>query len=330
MSSTPSSRQYKLFGTPIQHSLSPLFHNAVFDALDLPHRYERHETPTFSDDPSILALLRPPPAEASIFAFSGAAVTMPYKTAVLPFMDELGSEVQEIGAMNTVVRGEGGRLVGRNTDVDGIREALLSTRGEEERGREKPFGAGRSAFIIGGGGTTRAAIYALSQLSLSPIYLLNRDASETASIISTPAFAKYDLRPLDDDVLASWTEEDTKNVVCAVGAIPSFEPQTEGEKMVYRVAEGIFERTGKLEGRRPIMEMAYKPHQTLIYKLAQKHGWSPIGGIEALIHQATTQQRYWLIDSPVTRVPGLTEEKLREAVEVAARKVREAAGAPVV
>lgn len=53
----------------------------------------------------------------------------------------------------------------------------------------------------------------------------------------------------------------------------------------------------------------------------------PSKGIEALIHQAAAQQRYWLLDSPVTRIEGLTEEKLAEAVQVAGRKVREEAGA---
>lgn len=174
---------------------------------------------------------------------------MPYKLSALSVMDELAEEVEEVGSMNTVVRVEGGKLRGRNTDVDGIREALLATLGEEERARETPWGEGRSAFIstfflflltslflhllsldcafpwlyspkhkqlfspaVGGGGTTRAAIFALSQMHLSPIYLLNRDADETAAIISTPAFQKYDLRPLDDEVLAAWTDEDAKKV----------------------------------------------------------------------------------------------------------------------
>jgi hypothetical protein len=53
-------------------------------------------------------------------------------------------------------------------------------------------------------------------------------------------------------------------------------------------------------------------------------------GLEALIHQAAAQQRYWLIQSPITRIEGLTEEKLAEAVAVAAAKVRSEAGVPAV
>ncbi|GJN94686.1 hypothetical protein Rhopal_007777-T1 [Rhodotorula paludigena] len=310
------------------HLLSPLAHNTVFASLGLEsYEYKLHETASFSDR-SVLDLLRSP-------AFGGAAVTMPHKAAALQYMDTLGPEVEEIGSMNTVVvtgfvQGEDGKqrakLEGRNTDVEGIRRALLSTLPEAQREIEKPFGEGRSAFIIGGGGTTRAAVYALSSMGLSPIFLVNRDPTETASIISTPAFAKYDLRALEKE--EQWSNEEAERIACGVGAIPSFQPQTEGEKMVYRLAELVFESSGKKEGKRPLLEMAYKPHVTLMYKLAERHGWHPIGGIEALIHQAFAQDGFWLLDSPHTRIDGLASDKLSQAGAVAAQKVREAAGAP--
>ena len=285
------------------HRLSPLAHNAAFDSLGLSsshsfklcallfasHRSEyehkltqsttrSHETASFSD-PSVLALLRSP-------TFGGAAVTMPHKVAALSFMDDLSPEVLEIGSMNTVVvtgtvkEADGSRrarLEGRNTDVDGIRCALVSSLPEDERTRSEPFGEGRSAIIsasrpsldlalererelillscllaVGGGGTTRAAVYALSSLGLSPLYLINRDPTETAAIISTPAFARYDLRALERD--EDWTEDEAERVACGVGAIPSFEPQTEGERNVYRMAEKVFASSGSRPGRkRPLV-----------------------------------------------------------------------------
>ncbi|GAA6054849.1 hypothetical protein JCM3770_004104 [Rhodotorula araucariae] len=328
--SSEMQRDFWLFGTPIQHSLSPLAHNTVFASLGLrSYSYKLHETDSFSD-PSLLALLRSP-------TFGGAAVTMPHKVAALAYMDTLGPEVLEVGSMNTVVvtgvvddDENGGqkrlRLEGRNTDVEGIRRALLHSLPSEQHGAEQPFGEGRSAIIIGGGGTTRAAVYALSSLGLSPLYLINRDPGETAAIIATPAFAKYDLRALERE--EQWTEAEAARVACGVGAIPSFEPVTEGEKNVYRLAEKVFSSSGSRPGKRPLMEMAYKPHVTLMYKLAEKHGWSPIGGIEALVHQAFAQDLFWLRDSPHTRQASLTDEQLAQAGRDAADKVREAAGAP--
>ncbi|BGP66633.1 hypothetical protein NBRC10512_000350 [Rhodotorula toruloides] len=322
-------REFFLFGTPISHSLSPLAHNIVFEqlGLDATHRYHLHETSKFSDR-SVQRLLRSP-------SFAGAAVTMPHKVEALKYMDSLAAEVEEIGSMNTVVVSgkvvEGGKerqtLEGRNTDVDGIKRALLASLPLEQQGKAKPFGEGRSAIIIGGGGTTRAAVYALSTMGLSPLWLINRDPKETAAIISTPSFAKYDLRALERE--EQWTEEEAERVACGVGAIPSFEPVTEGEKNVYRLAEKVFATSGNRPGVRPLLEMAYKPHITLMYKLAEKHGWQPIGGIEALVNQAFVQDVYWLALSPVTRVGGLQLQELKAAGEVAADRVREAAGAPV-
>lgn len=321
---------------------------------------------------------------------------MPHKVDALQYMDSVGAEVEEIGSMNTIiVTGhveENGqrraRLEGRNTDTEGIRRALLSTLAEEVRNRTRPFGDRKSAFIstsdlsrttteaahtqrararsladirleptVGGGGTTRAAIHALSTLGLSPIYLINRDPTETASIVASPPFAKYDLRPLER--IEQWTDEAAESVACGVGAIPSVPPETDGEKLVYRLAERVFSSTERLGGTpRPFMEMAYKPHVTLMYEIARKHGWQPIGGesppslawtlsrvlakltpgllpsvvgagIEALVRQAQAQDGYWLVDSPVTAVPGLSAKELVHAGQVAAAAVREHAGATV-
>ncbi|GEM12678.1 pentafunctional AROM polypeptide [Rhodotorula toruloides] len=283
-------RDFWLFGSPLSHSLSPLAHNTVFEqlGLDATHRYRLHETSKFSDR-SVQKLLRSP-------SFGGAAVTMPHKVEALKYMDSLSAEVKEIGSMNTVIVSgkvvEGGKerqkLEGRNTDVEGIKRALLATLPPEQQGKTKPFGEGRSAIIIGGGGTTRAAVYALSTLGLSPLWLINRDPKETAAIISTPSFAKYDLRALERE--DKWTNEEADRVACGVGAIPSFEPVTEGEKNVYRLAEKVFSTS-----------------------------------IEALVNQAFVQDVYWLALSPVTRVGGLQLQELKAAGEVAADRVRDAA-----
>ncbi|GAA5838604.1 hypothetical protein JCM3766R1_006028 [Sporobolomyces carnicolor] len=330
-SMTHERTQFYLFGSPIQHSLSPIFHNALFEALGLPnHSYSLHERTSFSADPSTLALLR----ESS--EFGGAAVTMPHKVDALSLMDSLGPEVTEIGSMNTVVvlreAGLGGKpkLEGRNTDVRGIRNALLATLPESRRELERPWAdeptddASASAVVIGGGGTTRAAIYALSKMNLSPIYLINRDPDETRAMIDS--FPQYRLVALEDDAL--WNEDDAEKCKVVVGAIPSLEPQTAGEKMVYRVAEKVF-RLGSGKKRR-FLDMAYKPHVTRMIAVARKYNWTTIGGIEALVHQAFAQQHYWLLDArAATYVPELAERGLSEKVfEKAAEQVRSRAGVP--
>ncbi|KAM0751402.1 hypothetical protein T439DRAFT_325538 [Meredithblackwellia eburnea MCA 4105] len=306
-----------LFGYPITHSASPAFQNSIYEAVDLPHRYRLHDTehPTKSD---MLTLIR-----ASDFA--GAAVTMPIKVVAMEYVDKLEPEAKEIGSINTIIVRKDevtGKevVVGQNYDWEGIRGAIRESLPVELRKEEAPFGKGKCSYIIGGGGTTRAAVYALSRMSLSPIFLINRDPTETADIIKS--FPQYDLRPLNsaDD----WTDEWADKVACGVGAIPSFEPVTDGEKNVYKIAAKVFE--GRNEGKRArqFLEMCYKPRVTILYKMAEAQGWTVVPGIEAMVEQGLAQQRAWLFDSLAAPPPEKTPspEALASAVEKAREDVR--------
>lgn len=109
----------------------------------------------------------------------------------MPYVDALSPEVKEIGSINTIVVqsiSADGRpvLLGKNTDWEGIHNSLLaSVKGKEREEEEEvtPVFQGRWGFIIGGGGTTRAAVYALSRLGVKRIFLINRDPLETQEII---------------------------------------------------------------------------------------------------------------------------------------------------
>ncbi|KAI5474708.1 hypothetical protein MNV49_002553 [Pseudohyphozyma bogoriensis] len=293
---------------------SPALHNTIFESLGIPHRYSLHDTKTI-DDPSssMLQHFRSP-------TFGGASVTMPLKVAVIPLLDRLEKEAEAIGSINTIVvkrKSEGGvELVGQNFDWIGIRNAVTNALPPHISSLAHPFGEEKSGFIIGGGGTTRAAVYALTNLGLSPIFILNRDPLETAEIIKQyPKEKGYDLRALKG--VEEWGEEEMEKVVVGVGAIPSAEPKTEGEKMVYEVAEKIF---GGGKGReRWFLEMCYKPRHTLLMSIAETHG------VEAMIEQALAQQRAWLFESEAS--PYTEEEKKKgldvKAVEKAKKLVRE-------
>jgi shikimate dehydrogenase len=82
----------------------------------------------------------------------GANVTIPHKVAVMPMLDDLEGEARAVGAVNTIRR-EGGRLVGSNTDVAGVREALAAAGVESQ---------GAAVVILGAGGSARAAAVAVA------------------------------------------------------------------------------------------------------------------------------------------------------------------------
>ena len=102
--------------------------------------------------------------------FSGINVTIPYKQRVIPYLDEISGEARRIGAVNTIVN-RGGRLVGYNTDFDGLTQMLR---------RAGIACAGRRALVLGTGGTSRTACRVLSVLGAREILRVSRTAREGA------------------------------------------------------------------------------------------------------------------------------------------------------
>ena len=127
-----------LIGHPIAHSLSPAIQNAAFAHHGREERYELWDT----EASELEARVR----ELRGDGFLGANVTVPYKQAVMPYLDRLDPLAEQTGAVNTIVN-EGGRLAGHNTDVTGFAQALsaagFSTQGER-------------AVVLGAGGAARA------------------------------------------------------------------------------------------------------------------------------------------------------------------------------
>ena len=136
------------------------------------------------------------------------SVTMPIKTAIIPYLDELTPEASRTGAVNTIVKvpiqkqtpsSPSHKLIGTNTDILGVKNALLrglrsqypllpksKVISPQARYGKSVRGAG---VVIGGGATTRSAAHALWMMGLESVYLVNRDVGEVeAGKSSTPSW----------------------------------------------------------------------------------------------------------------------------------------------
>jgi len=133
-----------VIGCPIQHTLSPAMHNAAFKALGLDAVYLPLGVPEQGLAP-LLASLR------SLSAL-GANVTVPYKEAVVPLLDECSIAAQRIGAVNTIVFAHG-RLIGHNTDGPGFLASL----------KDRLTLKGKQVVLVGGGGAGRAVAVTLAE-----------------------------------------------------------------------------------------------------------------------------------------------------------------------
>lgn len=138
---------YGIIGHPLLQTFSPGYFNDKFERLGLTDSY--HKFPLDSIDELKAVLLAHP-------ELKGLNVTIPYKEAVIPFLDELHDTAREIGAVNTI-RIRHGKLKGYNTDVTGFRDSLQPLLQSQHT----------QALILGTGGAAKAVAYVLKQLHIA-------------------------------------------------------------------------------------------------------------------------------------------------------------------
>jgi pentafunctional AROM polypeptide len=275
------SRSFYLFGTPISQSMSPTLHNTGFDILGLPHRYQLLETRDVGHE-----------IKAAIAAheFGGASVTIPYKLDIIPLLDKLTPAAMAIGAVNTVIpqgqESDERVLVGDNTDWIGIKRSITGSLGDEA----PPIHA---ALVIGAGGTARAAIYALQSLNAQVIYLFNRTIRKAEELAC--AFPEARIKVVRQ--LGHWPDNcGPPNVI--VSTVPAAATTTtktttnEKETGLVLLSEKIF---AYREGLGVVVDMAYRPAETPLLKLAKEAGgrWALVPGLEVLLQQGYEQFRLW-------------------------------------
>jgi pentafunctional AROM polypeptide len=254
-------KQFYVVGSPISHSKSPLLHQTCYDAHHLPHSFSKFET---TDSREVAKLLEEP-------TFGGAAVTIPLKRDVIPLLTEIDESVKKIGACNTIVPLGDGKFAGYNTDYKGIQNSFIA-HGVSEAS---------TGLVIGAGGTSRAAIFALHKMGCKKIYLVNRTTEKLKELGND--FAEFGVEIFD---VANATGVDV-----AVSCIPGDKPI---DSQLLSQLEIIFKlKKGKL------LDAAYKPSVTPVMVVASKFGWETIPGLEMLVNQGVEQFKLWTgLDAP--------------------------------
>lgn len=273
------SRDFYLFGKPIAASRSPALHNTLFKRAGLPHSYERLETDDVAD---LDTILHSP-------TFGGASVTIPLKRDVMGRVDQLTEAARTIGAVNTVIPIGGGeptnngrrQLLGDNTDWKGM-VFVLRTNGVIPRDN-----AG-AAMVIGAGGTTRAAIYALNSMGFKPIHVVARDPNKVRALIDDFS-PEYGLHVLCEP---SEAQKMSSGPTVIISTIPADKEIDSGMRDILGVGLNFATVTGGAP--RVLLEMAYKPSVTPAMEMAEKAGgWTTIAGLEVLSAQGWYQFQSW-------------------------------------
>lgn len=170
-------REYGLIGRKLSHSASQRYFTAKFEREGLTdYSYSLFEFPEIEDLKQLLA------EHPDLCGFN---VTIPYKQQILPYLDDISFEARNIGAVNCVRRTEDGRLIGYNTDVEGVRRSLDMLLGDELP----------KALLLGTGGASQAVQYALTERGVE-YALVSRDPSKgnlTYNQVTAEVIADYHL-----------------------------------------------------------------------------------------------------------------------------------------
>lgn len=160
---------------PSTYSRSPSLWNGTFRALGLNAIYLPFDVPDTHLKGLLAALRR---SEQLL----GVSVTVPYKTAIMPYLDEVDEKAKQIKAVNTIVRTEDGRLLGYNTDDAGFLESILTAAPDQAR----PFVEslkGLDVLLIGAGGAARAVAFSLAEaLGEGNLLISNRTSGSALAL----------------------------------------------------------------------------------------------------------------------------------------------------
>ncbi len=247
-----------VLGWPLEHTLSPVIHNAAFRRMDLDWVYL-----AFPVAPERLA-----DAITGLRALDaiGGNVTMPHKERVMPHLEELSGDARSVGAVNTIQR-VGDTLVGHNTDVDGFVGFL-----DHDAGLDV---AGSSCLVLGAGGAARAVVRALEMLRAHNITVAARRSDQADNVIELVRDAKVDSLAWDE------AERRAGGFDLVVNATP-----------VGMAGEDLFPQARFAAGQ-AVVDLIYDPPLTSLVERAKAHGAAGWGGLGMLVHQAAASVRIW-------------------------------------
>jgi shikimate dehydrogenase len=272
-------RRVGLLGNPLKRRHSQVMHDAAFDAAGIDARY-------------VLLELEPDAVEAAVAeargeGWLGLGVTAPYKQVVASLVDEVEPDALTIGAVNNVVRTNGGQLIGFNTDAPGFRAGVELAMGRSLEDAR--------VVIMGAGGAAHAVVYACLDAGARSVVVGNRTVARAASLVQRFA-------DVGQGSLTALAADDPTLADALAGADLAVNATTVG--MIDPGATIAIERLGP---DATVFDLVYVPAETPLVAAARARGLRAANGSEMLIAQAAIAFERW------TGVGGMADV-MRQAV----------------
>lgn len=276
-----------LFGHPVAHSFSPEMHTAALRATGLDRKFAYIPFDIASDNLGVaLQALK-------VFKARGVNVTIPYKEAVIPFLDELDSQARLIGAVNVIVN-QGGRLVGFNTDATGFLRSLLAKSGIEPRDKK--------ALVLGAGGASRAVSAALVLAGVREVAVANRDVGRAMAISGMVESMGVAARTLNLSYRDLAAVRDAHIIVNTTPLGMTGAPPFPLELLASYLGPGQL-----------VCDIVYNPWETGLLQEAKARGCYTLAGGGMLLYQGVEAFQIWTgREAPVEVMREVLEDKLRQ------------------
>lgn len=254
-----------LIGNPVEHTMSPAIHNTLAEAMGQNLVYMPFHVQT--------GLVREAVEGAYALNLLGCNVTVPYKSQVIPYLKEIDPLAERIGAVNTLVRVEGG-FKGYNTDMPGLARAM------EADGVKI---AGEKVLILGAGGVARAVAFMLADAA-SEILIMNRTVEKARKIADeVNACAGRELAgalSVSDYGKLSKTDRCLAIQATNVGMYP-------------RVDEAVIEDRDFYERIHTGYDLIFNPVRTRFMELTTEAGGRAFNGLKMLLYQGVIAYELW-------------------------------------
>ncbi|MGB5913200.1 MAG: shikimate dehydrogenase [Promethearchaeia archaeon] len=266
-----------VIGHPIEHSMSPIMHNAAIQDLGLDYLYIAFDVAPNKLKEAIKGL--------KTLNIKGINVTLPHKENAIKFIDKVDELAQKIGAINTI-KNEGGFLIGRNTDVEGANKALIDAGCET---------AGKNIVVIGAGGATKAVLYSLAS-DTNKITIINR-SEDRAKILVSEMNSKIDINIESKRYSEIILKEEISNAdilinATPVGMFPTIDISPVSKKILH---SDLF-----------VFDLIYNPLETQLIKDSKEIGCQTLSGLDMLVNQGALAFEWW-----TNRKPNLELMKLK-------------------
>ena len=159
-------KKYFVIGNPINHSLSPKLHNYWLKENNIDAIYDKKKI----EEKNLQTII----SEVKEKKINGINVTVPFKKAVIPYLDKLSPEAEQTRSVNTIILSND-NLIGHNTDILGFDKAIKNLNFNMQ---------GKKILILGAGGVVPSIIVALNKMNVSKIFISNRTKEKAEDLKS--------------------------------------------------------------------------------------------------------------------------------------------------